>query len=106
MRGKRKSERQRERVRERAEKGTGKEAEAGAGNRRKPQIPVLLFLGVLFPWCFSCCSLVFLSVFCLFPKVFEGWQGEKNPWLFEVFLGIFEKTKEKKDRGGNFKRVP
>ena len=44
-------------------------------------------------------SLVFLSVFCLFYWVFKGSQGEKILGVFEVSLGIFEKTKEKKDRG-------
>ena len=28
----------------------------------------------------------------------KGSQGEKNPWCFLGFLGIFEKAKEKKDR--------
>ena len=41
--------------------------------------------------------MVFLLVF----KRFKGSQGERNPhWCFEVFLGIFEKTKEKKDSWG------
>ena len=43
-------------------------------------------------------SLVFWGVFCLFSWVFKGSQGEKILGVFEVFLGIFEKTKEKKDR--------
>ena len=41
---------------------------------------------------------MFLSVFCLFYRVFKGSQGEKILGVFEVFLGVFEKTKEKKDR--------
>ena len=44
----------------------------------------------LFPWCFSCCEI--LSIFWVFSVYFSGFG------LFEVFLGIFEKIKEKKDR--------
>ena len=57
----------------------------------------------LFPWCFCFLgvSLVFLSVFCLFYRVVKGSHGEKNPWFFGgVFLGLFEKKKEKKAREG------
>ena len=62
--------------------------------------PVLLFLGVFVSLVFFLLrtSLVVLSVFCLFFSAFKGSRGEKNPWCFEVFLGLFEKTKEKKDR--------
>ena len=34
----------------------------------------------------------------VFYRVFEGSHGEKILGVFEVFLGVFEKTKEKKDR--------
>ena len=43
-------------------------------------------------------SLVFLSVFCLFSWVFKASRGETILGVFEVFLGIFEKIKEKTDR--------
>ena len=65
-----------------------------------PRYSVLLFLGVFvslvffFPGIF----LVFLSVLCLFYGVFEGSHSEKNPGCSEIFLGVFEKTKEKKER--------
>ena len=53
----------------------------------------------LFPWSFSSWEFPWsFCVFCLFYRVFEGSHGEQNPWYFEVFLGVFEKTKEKKDR--------
>ena len=41
---------------------------------------------------------MFLSVFCLFYRVFKGSHGEKILGVFEVFLGVFEKNKEKKAR--------
>ena len=64
--------------------------------------PVLLFLGVFVSLVFFLLgfSLVPLSVFCLFSRIFKGSPSEENPWCFEVLLGIFEKTKEKKDRVG------
>ena len=43
--------------------------------------------------------MVFLSVFCLFSTGFKGSQGAKILGVFEGFLGVFEKTKEKKDKG-------
>ena len=51
------------------------------------------FLGAFFcfktPW-------YFLSVFCLFFRVFQGSRCEKDPWCFWRFpLAIFAKTKEK-----------
>ena len=45
-------------------------------------------------------SLVFLGVFCLFPGFLRVREVTKILGVFEVFLGIFEKTKEKKDRVG------
>ena len=62
--------------------------------------PVLLVLDVFVSLVFSLLgiSLVFWGVFCLFSKVFRGSPGERILDVFEVFLGIFEKTKEKKDR--------
>ena len=43
-------------------------------------------------------SLVFLSVFCLFSRVLRIRKVRKILGVFQVFLGIFEKTKEKKDK--------
>ena len=43
--------------------------------------------------------------FLLIFQGFKGSQGEKILADFEVFLGIFEKTKEKKDRIGAQKRL-
>ena len=61
------------------------------------QNPVLLFLGVFV-------SLVFSLVFWVFSAHFSGFlrvrKVRKFLGVFEVFLGIFEKTKEKKDRTG------
>ena len=51
-----------------------------------------------FSWILLRVSLVFWGVFCLFSKVFRRLPDEKILGIFEVFLGIFEKTKEKKDR--------
>ena len=46
---------------------------------------------------FSCCEIpcFFWGVFCLFSRVFKG-KVRKTLGVFELFLGIFEKTKEKK----------
>ena len=54
----------------------------------------------LFPRCFSCCGnlwsfWVFVAYFTGFLRVREVM---KILGVFEVFLGIYEKTKEKKDR--------
>ena len=59
---------------------------------------VLLFLGVFVSLVFFLLgiSLVFLSVFCLFFRIFKGSRTILG--AFEVFLGIFEVSKEKKDR--------
>ena len=61
---------------------------------------VLLFLGVFVSLVFFLLgiSLVFWSVFCSFPSVQKVRKVRKILAFFEVFLGIFEKTKEKKDR--------
>ena len=63
----------------------------------------------LFPWCFSCCEIlwsfwVFSSAY--FPGFLRVRKVRKIPGVFEVFLGIFEKTKEKKDRGETEFPVP
>ena len=62
--------------------------------------PVLLFLGVFVSlvFLFLGISLVFLSVFCLFTGFSRVRMVRKILGVFEVFLGVFEKTKEKKDR--------
>ena len=62
---------------------------------------VRLFLGVcvFFGVLLLAISLVFLRVFCFFPMVLR-FREEKILGVFEVFLGIFKKTKEKKDRVG------
>ena len=72
----------------------------------KDQDLVLRFLGVFvyLVFLFLEISLVFLSVLGLFYSVFEGSQSEKIFGIFEVFLGVLEKTKEKKDRGGRDQR--
>ena len=55
----------------------------------------------LVPWFFLLgISLVFLGVFYFYCKVSRGSPGEKILGIFEVFLDIFEKTNEKKDRVG------
>ena len=48
--------------------------------------------------------MLFLSVFCLFCRVFKGSHSEKILDVFEVFLGVFEKNKEKKARAEGPKR--
>ena len=55
----------------------------------------------LFPWCFSCCELPWsLGLFSgYFPGFLRVRKVREILGVFEVFLGIFEKTKEKKDRG-------
>ena len=61
---------------------------------------VLLFLGVLFPWCFSCCEIPWS--FGVFSAYFPGFLRVRKVreilGVFEVFLVFFKKTKEKKDR--------
>ena len=54
----------------------------------------------LFPWCFSCRGFPWsFGVFsAYFPRFLGVRQVRKILDVFEVFLGIFEKTKEKKDR--------
>ena len=54
----------------------------------------------LFPWCFSCCEIPWsFGVFsAYFPGFLRVRKVRKILGVFEVFLGIFEKTKEKKDR--------
>ena len=44
--------------------------------------------------------MVFLGCFLLISKVFRGLSGEKILGFLEAFLGLFEKTKETKDREG------
>ena len=65
-----------------------------------------------FPWCFCflgvfllCSSLVFLSVFCFFSGFRRVRKARKILGVFEVCLGIFEKSKEKKDRDCTKKNV-
>ena len=55
--------------------------------------PIWCFSHWGFPWSFG-------GVFCSFSRVFKGSPSQANPWCFEVFLGVFEKTKERKDREG------
>ena len=64
--------------------------------------PVLLSLGVFVSLVFFLLkiSLVFWVFSAYFPRFLGGSQGEKILDGFEDFLGIFEKTKEKKDRVG------
>ena len=54
----------------------------------------------LFPWCFACCGNPWS--FWVFSAYFTGFLRVREVILilgvFEVFLGIYEKTKEKKDR--------
>ena len=54
----------------------------------------------LFPWCFSCWEFAwsFWVYSAYFPRFLGVRQVRKILGVFEVFLGIFEKTKEKKDR--------
>ena len=54
----------------------------------------------LFPWCFSCwdCPWSFCAFSAYFPGFSRVRKVRKILGVFEVFLGIFEKTKEKKDR--------
>ena len=61
---------------------------------------VLPFLGVFVFLVFVLLrnSLVFLSVFCLLYRVLKRSHGGKILFVSEVFLGIFEKTNEKKGR--------
>ena len=58
----------------------------------------------LFPWRFSCWE--FPWSFWVFSAYFPGFlrvdQVRKILGVFEVFLGLFAKTKEKKDRVGRF----
>ena len=55
----------------------------------------------LFPWCF--CSWEFPWSFWVFSACFTGFLRirtvRKILGIFEFFLGVFEKNKEKKDRG-------
>ena len=46
--------------------------------------PVLLFLGVFVSLVFFLLgfSLIFLSLSCLFYRIFKGPRGEENPWCF------------------------
>ena len=67
--------------------------------------PVLLFLGVFISLVFFLLrkSLVFLSVFCLVLRVFEGLHGEKIPWSFfevSLVLRFFRKDQARKRRTG------
>ena len=54
----------------------------------------------LFPWCFPCCEIPWS--FWVFSAYFPGFLRVRKVrtilGIFEVFLGIFERTKEKKDR--------
>ena len=71
-----------------------------------PISPVLLFLGVFVSLVFFLLrdSLVFLGcVSAYFPGFLRVRKVRKILGVFEVFLGIFEKTKEKKDRVGSWK---
>ena len=62
------------------------------------RFPVLLFLGVFVSlvFFFLGISLVFWSVFCLFIRVLRVRTARKILDVFEVFLGVFEKNKEKR----------
>ena len=44
--------------------------------------------------------LVFLSIFAVFSRDFRGLAGIKNPCFLVVFLAVFQKNKERKDREG------
>ena len=67
-----------------------------------------------FPWCFCFLGVFLAAKFPLYffecfllilQGVFKGSQGETNPRCFlEVFLGVFEKIKEKKDREHTYGR--
>ena len=65
---------------------------------------VLLFLGVFFfPWCVSLLLRNSLLSFGVFSAYFPGFLRvckvrKSLVGVFEVFLGIFEKIKERKDR--------
>ena len=68
--------------------------------------PCPFFLGVFVSLVFFLLqnSLVFLSVFCLFSGLLKVHTARRILGVFEVFLGIFEKTKEKKDNGNHHKK--
>ena len=59
-------------------------------------LPVPFFLGLFVSLVFFLLrnSLVFLSVLCLFSGFLRVCMARKILGVFEVFLGIFEKTKE------------
>ena len=60
----------------------------------------LLFWNSLF---FPCEEFLgFLSAFPFFSRDFRGLVGIKNPCFFVVFLAFFPKSKERKDRKGEF----
>ena len=77
------------------------------GPLRKGPYPVLFFLGVCVSLVFSCCGNPWS--FWVFSAYFPGFlrvrQLRKILGVFEVFLGIFEKTKEKKERVDGRKRA-
>ena len=54
----------------------------------------------LFPWCFSCCkiNLSFGAFSSYFPGLLRVCKVREILGVFEVFPGVFEKRKEKKDR--------
>ena len=58
-----------------------------------------LSLVFLFPWSFSRCEIPWsFGVFsAYFPGFLRVRQAREILGLFEVFLGVFEKTKERKD---------
>ena len=61
----------------------------------------LFSLVCLFPWCFSCCEIpwVFFAYFLFyFPRILRVCKVRKILGVFELLLGVFKKTKEKKDR--------
>ena len=72
--------------------------------QRYPYPPLSFFsLVFLFPWCFFAAKFLGLvRVFCLFSCVFKGLRKVRNTLgVFEVFLGVFDKNKVKKDRAKN-----
>ena len=63
-----------------------------------PVLPFLVFLEFLVFFCLARISLFFLSVFPFFSRDFRGSAGIKILVFLVVFLAVFQKNKERKDR--------
>ena len=80
--------------------------QGGPGTEPEPETATvgtaLSFFSLVFffPWCFSCWGFPWsFGVFSAhFPRLLRARKVRKFLGVFKVFLGIFEKIKEKKDR--------